>query len=115
MNDASFYDPEFEEKTFERNGKSKTFRVRELSGDESEKLFDVRGRDGKTDPAKLKGLDSRVIVTSVVEYDKDTDTETPINPEQAGKLPAKFRRELVKIAMDINGLSADAAESKEGD
>lgn len=115
MNDQSFYDPEFQEQTFTRNGKSKTFRVRELIGDEAEKLFDVRGRDGKTDQAKLKGMDSRIIATSVVEYDKGTDTETPITLEQAGKLTAKLRRELVKIAMDINGLNADAAEAKEGD
>jgi hypothetical protein len=112
MNDQDFYAPEFEEKTFERNGTSKTFRMRELSGDEAEKLFDIKGRDGKIDPAKLKGIDSRIIATSVVEFDPGTGTETPISVEQAGKLPAKFRRELVKIAMDVNGLSEAAVEAK---
>lgn len=115
MSDQDFYDPEFAERTFERNGKSKTFRVRELSGDEAEKLFDVLGKDGKTDPAKLKGLDKRIIATSVVEYDPDTETTTPLTLEQAGKLPAKFRKELVKVAMEVNGLDEKSADAKEAD
>ena len=115
MNDASFYDPEYVEKTFERNGKSKTFRIRELSGDEATKLFDINGANGKTDPNKIKGLDSRIVVTSVVEFDEKTKQETPITMEQAGKLPAKFRRELVKIAMEVNGLSEAAGEAVEQD
>lgn len=113
MSNEDFYAPEFEERTFTRNGQTKTFRVRELSGDEAEKLFDIRDKQGKTDPAKVKGLDSRIIATSVVEF--DGVNEVPITLEQAGKLPAKFRRELVKIAMDINGLSEAAGEAVAGD
>lgn len=112
-NNNDFYAPEYEEKTFTRHGVTKTFRVRELSGDEAENLFDIRDRAGKTDPAKIKGLDSRIIATSVVEF--DGTNENAITLQQAGALPAKFRRELVKIAMDINGLGADAAKEAEQD
>lgn len=109
MSNNDFYAPEFEERVFTRNGVSKTFRVRELSGDEAEKLFDIRDKQGKTDANKVKGLDSRIIATSVVEF--DGVSEVPITLDQAGKLPAKFRRELVKIAMDINGLNDGAGEA----
>ena len=113
MSNEDFYSPEYEERTFARHGQTKTFRVRELSGDEAERLFDIRDKQGKTDQNKLKGLDSRIIATSVVEFDGVNDV--PITLEQAGKLPAKFRRELVKIAMEINGLDEKVGEAVAGD
>lgn len=112
-NNDDFFAPEYEDREFTRNGKTRTFRIRELTGAEAETLFDLRGRDGKQDSNKVKGLDSRLIATAVI--DVTGGAELPISVEQAGKLPAKFRKELTAVVIDINGLNADAPDAKAAD
>lgn len=110
----NFFDPEYIDRDFSRNSKTKTFRVRELTGEEADKLFDIRDRSGKgNDPAKLKGLDSRLIATAVTEVTEAGPVS--ISAEQAGKLPAKLRKELTQLVMEVNGMSETAADTTEAD
>lgn len=114
MDNNDFFAPEFVDRDFTRNGKTRKFRIRELTGSEAETLFDLRGRDGKQDSNKLKGLDSRLISTSVVDVTDGGEGEA-ITVDQAGKLPAKFRKELTAAVIEINGLASDAPAAQAAD
>lgn len=85
----------------EHKGKKRTFHFRELSEDESEKLFSGVKADGVN-----KGLRKRIIAASVC-----TETGEPaLSVEEAGKLPNTLANSLQAIALEINGFTAQAAE-----
>lgn len=114
MNDNNdFFAPETIDKAFTRNGNTKTFRIRELTGEEAESLFDINGRDGKIDPAKSKGLNARIVACAVSEV---TDAgPQAITADTAKRLPAKLLRDLVQAFMDLNNLSESSAKASDQD
>lgn len=113
MSNEDFYAPETVDKVFTRKGNSKTFRVRELTGEEAESLFDINGKDGKIDPVKSKGLNARIVALAVSEV--ADSGPVAINVDQAKRLPAKLLRDLVQSFMDLNNLSEPAAEASDQD
>ena len=113
MSDNDFFAPESIDKVFTRNGKTKTFRIHELTGEEAESIFDITGKDGKVDQAKSKGLNGRIIALAVSDV-----TETgpqAISIDQAKRIPAKLTRDIVQAFMELNSLTGEAAESIDKD
>lgn len=109
-----FYAPETADITITRNGKDVTYRVRELSGDEAERLFNTTGANGKPDPNKTKGLDARIIATAVVELGA-SGVEAPLQLDAVKNFGIKLRKELMAAVMDINGLNPDDAAKTDQD
>jgi hypothetical protein len=107
-----FFDPLYVDREFTRRGKTKAFRFREITGDESQAIFQT-GTD-KPDPEKTKTLDARLVVAAVAMLGDD-GAVTPITLEQAKSMPARFRQELVKVILEVNGFEKEKTEAKTGD
>lgn len=89
------------------NGKEETVHVKEISADESAKIFDVFDENQKLDKKRSKGLRNRVIATCIVNEDG-----SPIGDEEAaGKIPVRLANKLQKIAMEVNALGQAAVEA----
>lgn len=106
----AFSDLQTTDITIERNGITKTFRVRELKGDEASRTLNATKSNGKRDPEKAKTIDARLVATAVTEV--VGETERPITFEEAQAMGLALRRRLVKEALDINGLGDDEDDEK---
>lgn len=106
----SFNDLATRDIEIERNGVTKTFRVRELNGEEGSKIFNTTKPNGKRDPEKARKLDSRLIAATVSEV--TADGLRPVSFDEAANMALRLRRELIIAAMDINGLNDEDEDEK---
>ena len=99
---AEFIGPTVVAREVEFKGNTRTFHFRELQADEAEGIF--LGIDA--DPKKNKGLRNRILAATLC----DADGKPAITKDEAGKLPNDLANKLQTAALDVNGLSAKAAE-----
>jgi hypothetical protein len=113
MNDKTkgFEDLQTVEVEIERNGATRVFVVRELNGAEASKVFNSSKPNGKRDPIKAKTVDSRLIAHSVVEKLEDGSTRA-FTFEQAEAMGMSMRRQILRAALEVNGLGDDEDDEK---
>jgi hypothetical protein len=109
-NQNSFDDLQRADVTIERNGIEKKFRVRELNGEEASKVLNTTNSKGKRDAEKARTLDARLISTSVVEITDSGERQITFNEAQGMGLA--LRRQLVRKALELNGLDDDGDDEK---
>jgi hypothetical protein len=99
---SDFLGPSVVAQEVTHKGKTRTFHFKELSADEVESLF--IGVD--SDPKKNKGLRNRILAKTVC-----TEAgELAYSEAETGALPNDLANKLQSAALDVNGLSAKAAE-----
>lgn len=107
----NFDDMQTEDVTVERNGIERTYRVRELHGDEAAKIFHTKKPNGKTDPDKARQVDSRMIAASVTEI-RAGEEPRKISFDEAQGMGMSLRRRLTKLSLKLNGLDDDEEDEK---
>jgi hypothetical protein len=105
-----FESTDFVTREIEHNGKTKTYRFKELSEEEAGMIFDIYDKKGERDPVKVRQLRSRVIAAVV--YDVDGG---PLGIERAKAIKNTLANKLQTACLEVNGYGADAEkEAGEG-
>lgn len=108
----NFDDMQTADVTVERNGVERTYRIRELHGDEAAKIFNTKKANGKPDPEKQKQVDSRMIAASVVVLVPGEESRK-VSFDEAQAMGMSLRRKLIKKSLELNGLDdGDEADEK---